>query len=133
MKVVMLSLAVLATITAAVSARIAWREYRRLRLLRTIGARTKGVICGEALRRIGEAPLPIVRFEDEKGSFREFRSHYPRRTRGYIHPEVVEVLYGPDSAEIAAVAPAVRWISRYVAFSALLLTVGVFMALLSLR
>ena len=133
MKLVMLFLALLAVASSAFFAKIAWADYQRFRLLRMRGLRAKGHIVGEAPRRIGEAPLPVVRFQDSSGAIREFHSRFPRRTRGFIHPEEVDVIYHADAAEIATTIYATRGIGGTLAFAATCAVIGCLFALLSLQ
>ncbi|WP_138223087.1 hypothetical protein [Nibricoccus aquaticus] len=133
MKLAMFTLALLAVATSAFFAKMAWADYRRFRLLRARGVRAKGHIIGQAPRRIGEAPLPVVRFEDSSGATREFHSRFPRRTRGFIHPEEVDVIYHGDAAEIATASYARRWIGGTFAFAVACTVIGCLFALLSLR
>ena len=62
---------------------------------------------------------------------REFRSHFPRRSKGFIHPEEVDVLYHSDCAELAETGPAVRWIVGYMIFAVIMFSASIASALVS--
>ena len=119
---------------ALLAIRLVVLERRRFRRLVCVGRRAEGEIVSEAVRRIGELPLPIVSFRDDEGVVRQFRSRYPRRTKGFIHPEKVEVAYSSEpfvDAEIVSTLHMQRFVFRVTISGFLFLVCALFFGFMS--
>jgi hypothetical protein len=77
-------------------------EAQRIRHFLRYGVKTDGEVIGEELHGIRyRAPYPVVQFRDNTGSVRQFRSLISKKSKGFIHPERVIVIYLPDHPEKA--------------------------------